>query len=171
MLFAREGANVAIVYLPAEEADAEETKAAVEAEGGSCLLLPGDLTRASFCVQAVEKTVKAFRQLDILVSNAAHQRRKKTLDEVTDDEFDTTFKTNIYAYFRLCRAALKHMKRGSAIIATSSETGILGSPELPDYSATQRRDQCVHQKRSRSTLIPSKAFASTRLLRVRYGRR
>jgi NAD(P)-dependent dehydrogenase (short-subunit alcohol dehydrogenase family) len=137
VLYAREGANVAIAYLPAEEADAEETRLAVEAEGGSCLLLPGDLTRAGFCDAAVQKTVKAFGAIDILVSNAAHQSRKKTLAEVTDAEFDTTFKTNIYAYFRLCRAALRYMKRGSAIIATSSETGILGSPHLPDYSATK----------------------------------
>jgi NAD(P)-dependent dehydrogenase (short-subunit alcohol dehydrogenase family) len=109
----------------------------VEAEGASCLLLPGDLTVSEFCDEVVEKTVKAFGKLDILVSNAAHQNRKKTLDDVTDNEFDITFKTNVYAYFRLCRAALKHMERGAAIIATSSETGIFGSPELPDYSATK----------------------------------
>lgn len=137
VLYAREGADVAIVYLPKEEPDAQETRRAVEAEGASCLLLPGNLTAPGFCDRVVEKTVARFGKLDILVSNAAHQRRKKTLDEVTDAEFDTTFQTNIYAYFRLCRAALKHMKRGSAIIATSSETGILGSPKLPDYSATK----------------------------------
>ena len=137
VLYAREGANVAIVYLPQEESDAQETCRAVEAEGASCLLLPGDLTEPGFCDQVVEKTVKAFGKLDILVSNAAHQQRKKTLDEVTDNEFDITFKTNVYAYFRLCRAALKHMGRGAAIIATSSETGIFGSPHLPDYSATK----------------------------------
>jgi NAD(P)-dependent dehydrogenase (short-subunit alcohol dehydrogenase family) len=137
VLYAREGADVAIVYLPHEESDAQETCRAVEAEGVSCLLLPGDLTASGFCDRVVEKTVKAFGKLDILVSNAAHQRRKKTLDEVTDAEFDKTFQTNIYAYFRLCRAALKHMKRGASIIATSSETGILGSPHLPDYSATK----------------------------------
>ena len=137
VLYAREGANVAIVYLPKEESDARETCRAVEAEGTSCLMLPGDLTSPGFCDQVIGKTVKAFRKLDILVSNAAHQNRKKTLGDVTDAEFDTTFKTNIYAYFRLCRAALKHMKRGAAIIATSSETGILGSPQLPDYSETK----------------------------------
>jgi NAD(P)-dependent dehydrogenase (short-subunit alcohol dehydrogenase family) len=137
VLYAREGANVAIVYLPQEESDAQETCRAVEAEGASCLLLPGDLTGPGFCDQVVEKTVKAFGRLDILVSNAAHQSRKKKLDDMTDDEFETTFETNVYAYFRLCRAALKHMKRGAAIIATSSETGILGSPNLPDYSATK----------------------------------
>jgi len=137
VLYAREGANVAIVYLPQEESDAQETCRAVEAEGANCLMLPGDLTVLGFCDEVVEQTVKAFGKLDILVSNAAHQSRKKTLDEVTDAEFDITFKTNVYAYFRLCRAALKHMDRGAAIIATSSETGIFGSPKLPDYSATK----------------------------------
>jgi NAD(P)-dependent dehydrogenase (short-subunit alcohol dehydrogenase family) len=81
--------------------------------------------------------VNELGKLDILVSNAAHQNRKKTLDDVTDEEFDTTFKVNMYAYFRLCRAALRHMKPGAAIIGTSSETGLLGSKELPDYSATK----------------------------------
>jgi NAD(P)-dependent dehydrogenase (short-subunit alcohol dehydrogenase family) len=137
LLYAREGANVAIVYLPAEQSDAEETRNAVEAAGGRCLLLPGDLTVASFCEDVVKRTVDEYGKLDVLVSNAAHQNRKKTLGEVTDEEFDTTFKTNIYAYFRLARAALKYMKRGSAIIATSSETGIFGSAQLSDYSATK----------------------------------
>jgi NAD(P)-dependent dehydrogenase (short-subunit alcohol dehydrogenase family) len=81
--------------------------------------------------------VQGFGKLDILVSNAAHQNRKKSLDEVTDAEFDETFKTNVYAYFRLARAALRHMKAGGSIIVTSSVTGLLGSKELPDYSATK----------------------------------
>lgn len=136
-LFAREGASVAIVYLPNEESDARETRRVVESQGVGCLLLPGDLRVPKFCDRVVEKTVKTFGKLDILVSNAAHQSRKKSLDEVTDSEFNKTFTTNIYAYFRLCRAALRHMKRGAAIIATSSETGILGASHLPDYSATK----------------------------------
>jgi NAD(P)-dependent dehydrogenase (short-subunit alcohol dehydrogenase family) len=137
LLYAREGADVAIVYLPVEQSDAEETRRAVEAAGAKCLLLPGDVTSREFCDEAVERTVKAFGKLDILVSNAAHQTRKKRLAEVTDEEFDLTFKCNIYAYFRFARAALRHMKRGGTIIATSSETGILGSEQLPDYSATK----------------------------------
>ena len=137
VLFAREGAHVAISYLPEEQSDAEITRAAVAAEKRECLLLPGDLTRLEYCNRLVEDTVARFGKLDILVSNAAHQNRKKTLEEVTDEEFDTTFKTNIYAYFRLSRAALRHMKAGAAIIATSSETGIMGSKELPDYSSTK----------------------------------
>jgi len=85
----------------------------------------------------VNKTVKKFGKLDVLVSNAAHQTRKQSLDEMTDEELDKAFKTNIYAYIRLARAALRHMKAGASIIATSSETGILGSAKLPDYSATK----------------------------------
>jgi NAD(P)-dependent dehydrogenase (short-subunit alcohol dehydrogenase family) len=137
VLFAREGADDAIGHLAAERSDAEETKRLVEAQGQRCLLIEGDLTDAAFCDETVERTVKEFGKLDILVSNAAHQNRKASLEEVTDDEFDRTFKTNIYAYFRLARAALRHMKQGSSIIATSSETGILGSKGLPDYSATK----------------------------------
>jgi NAD(P)-dependent dehydrogenase (short-subunit alcohol dehydrogenase family) len=137
LLYAREGADVAIVYLPVEQSDAEETKRAVEAAGRKCLLLPGDITSREACDEAVEKTVKEFGKLDILVSNAAHQTRKKTLAEVTDEEFDLTFKSNIYAYFWLSRAVLRHMKKGGTIIASSSETGLMGSEELPDYSATK----------------------------------
>jgi NAD(P)-dependent dehydrogenase (short-subunit alcohol dehydrogenase family) len=88
-------------------------------------------------VQIVERTVKEFGRLDILVSNAAHQTRKKTVADVTDEELDRTFKTNVYAYFRLVKAALPHLKPGASIIATSSETGIFGSKLLPDYSATK----------------------------------
>ncbi|HZH06980.1 MAG TPA: SDR family oxidoreductase, partial [Lautropia sp.] len=102
-----------------------------------CELFPGDLTEASFCDEIVDRTVETLGKIDILVSNAAHQNRKESLEEVTDEEFDRTFKTNIYAYFRLSRAALRHMKPGAAIIATSSETGIQGSKQLPDYSATK----------------------------------
>jgi NAD(P)-dependent dehydrogenase (short-subunit alcohol dehydrogenase family) len=137
VMYAREGADVAIAYLPEEQSDAEETRRHVEAAGRRCELMPGDLTDAAYCDELVERTVKHFGKLDILVSNAAHQNRKPSLEEVTDEEFDRTFKTNIYAYFRLARAALRHMKPGAAIIATSSETGIQGSKQLPDYSATK----------------------------------
>ncbi len=137
LLYAREGANVAICYLPVEQPDADETRTAVEAAGAKCLQIPGDLSNVVACDDAVERTVEAFGRIDILVANAAHQHRKKTLADVTDEEFDRTFKTNMYAYFWLARAALRHMQRGAAIIATSSETGIMGSKELPDYSATK----------------------------------
>lgn len=137
VLFAREGADVAITYLPAEEGDVQETRRAVEAEGRKCLLLAGDLSTAEFCALAVEKAVQGLGKLDILVSNAAHQDRKPTLEDISDEEWDRTFRTNVYAYFRLARAALKHLKPGAAIIATSSVTGLDGSPQLLDYSATK----------------------------------
>ncbi len=136
-LYAREGADVAIAYLPQEQSDAEAVKRSVEAVGRSCLLLPADLSREAACREIVEKTVKHFGKLDVLVSNAAYQGRNDSLEEVTTEEFDHTFKTNIYAYFHLVKTALPHLKPGAAIIATSSETGILGSAKLPDYSSTK----------------------------------
>jgi NAD(P)-dependent dehydrogenase (short-subunit alcohol dehydrogenase family) len=137
LLYAREGAQVAITYLADEQSDADDTRKAIEDVGGTCLAIAGDLTEAAFCDNVVEQTVQHFGKLDILVANAGHQNRKPTLQDVTDEEFDRTFKTNIYSYFRLSRAALRHMQPGSAIIATSSETGIMGSKQLPDYSATK----------------------------------
>jgi NAD(P)-dependent dehydrogenase (short-subunit alcohol dehydrogenase family) len=136
VLFAREGADVLVTYLPEEQRDAEETHRAVEAEGRRCVLVPGDLTDPKFCAALVDRTIYELGGLDILVSNAAHQNRKE-LAELTPEEFDRTFKTNIYAYYLLTRAAVPHMKPGSAIIATSSSTGFRGSEELPDYSATK----------------------------------
>jgi NAD(P)-dependent dehydrogenase (short-subunit alcohol dehydrogenase family) len=136
-LYAREGADIAINYLPEEQIDAEETKRAVESAGRQCLLLPGDIASAEFCRSLVKKTVDRFGHLDILVSNAAHQNRKETLADLADDELDRTFKVNIYAYVWLARAALEVLPDGGAIIATGSVTGLLGSPQLPDYSATK----------------------------------
>ena len=136
-LYAREGADVAIVHLPAEQRDADETRQAIEEEGRRCLDLPGDLTDPQFCREAVERTVRELGHLDILVSNAAWQNRKESLEEVSDEEWNRTFRTNVDAYFHLTRAALKHLKPGSAIIATSSETGLMGEKALPDYSATK----------------------------------
>jgi NAD(P)-dependent dehydrogenase (short-subunit alcohol dehydrogenase family) len=137
VFYAREGADVAIAFRPREFSDAKVTAEAIESNGRRCLLLPCDVIDAKQCEKIVSSTVKTLGKLDVLVSNAAHQSRKDQLSEVTEREFDLTFKTNIYAYFRLCRAALKYMKRGSAIIATSSETGLLGNSKLPDYSATK----------------------------------
>ena len=135
-LYAREGADIAIVYLPEEQSDAEDTRAVVEAEGRTCELIPGDLVDAAFCDEVVERTVGAFGRLDILVSNAAQQSSKK-LEDLRDDDLERTFQTNIFSYMRLARASLRHMKPGAAIIATSSITGIRGSKEMPDYSATK----------------------------------
>lgn len=137
VLYAREGADVAITALPEEQHDADETRAAVEHEGRRCLVLSGDLTQKEFCVDVVERTVAELGQLDILVSNAAYQNRKQNPEDVTDEEWDHTFKTNVYAYFRLVKAALPHLSAGAAIIVTGSETGFLGPESLPDYAATK----------------------------------
>jgi NAD(P)-dependent dehydrogenase (short-subunit alcohol dehydrogenase family) len=137
VLFAREGANVAIVYLPEEQSDAEETAFVVKAAGGGALLIPGDVRKARFCERAVEKTVKEFGKLDILVNNAAFQQHQKTLEDVTEEQWDRTFKTNIYGYFYMAKAALRHLQRGNCIINTGSITGLEGSKELLDYSATK----------------------------------
>ena len=136
-MFAREGAAIAINYLAEEQTDADKTRREVESHGRDCLLLPADLTEPGVCDELVDKTVDRFGAIDILVSNAAHQRRKDGIEKLTDDELEYTFNTNIFAYIRLARAAVRHMKPGAAIIATSSETGILGSEKLPDYSATK----------------------------------
>jgi NAD(P)-dependent dehydrogenase (short-subunit alcohol dehydrogenase family) len=137
VLFAREGADVAIVYLPEEQSDAEETQRAVEKEGQRALLIPGDVRRPEFCLQAVKATVAEYGQLDLLVNNAAFQQHQENIEEITDDQWDKTFKTNIYGYFYMTRAALPHLKKGSAIVNTGSITGLEGSKELLDYSATK----------------------------------
>ena len=137
VMYAREGADVAITALPEEKKDSAETRRAVEAEGRRCIVIEGDLTDPDVCIDAVERTVAEFGQLDVLVSNAAHQNNKESLEDVDDEEWDRTFKTNVYAYYRLVKAALPHLERGASIIATGSETGIYGSKELPDYSATK----------------------------------
>jgi NAD(P)-dependent dehydrogenase (short-subunit alcohol dehydrogenase family) len=137
LMFAREGASVAINYLPDEQKDAETTRHEIKKHGGKCLLLPGDVSEPDTCDDLVDATVQHFGGIDILVSNSAYQRRKKKLSELDDAELTYTFNTNIYAYVRLSRAALRHMLPGSVIIATSSVTGILGSEKLLDYSATK----------------------------------
>jgi len=128
---------VAIVHLAAEQRDADETRKAIEEEGRKCLDLPGDLTDPKFCRQVVERTVRELGRLDILVSNADWQNRKESIEDVTEEEWHRTFRTNIDAYFHLVKAAVPHLKPGSAIIATSSETGLQGNKSLPDYSATK----------------------------------
>jgi NAD(P)-dependent dehydrogenase (short-subunit alcohol dehydrogenase family) len=137
VMFAREGADVAITALPAEKPDSDETRRVIENLGRRCLVIEGDLTSAQFCRDAIEKTVYELGQLDILVSNAAHQNRKDSLEELDEEEFDRTFKTNVYAYFRLVKAALAHLQAGASIIVTGSETGFEGPDLLPDYSASK----------------------------------
>ena len=137
VLYAREGADVALVYLPEEHEDAEETRAAVEREGRRALLIPGDVRDAEFCRHAVERTVSEFGHLDLLVNNAAFQQHQKSLEDISDEQLDMTFKTNIYGYFYMAKAALEHMAQGACIINTGSITGLEGSKELLDYSATK----------------------------------
>lgn len=136
-LYAREGANVAIVHLPEEQQDADETCRAIEAEGRRSLDIAGDLRDPAFCEEVIERVVRDLGQLDILVSNAAWQNRKESLEEIGQDEWDRTFRTNIDAYFHLAKAAVHHMPPGSAIIATSSVTSLVGEESLMDYSATK----------------------------------
>lgn len=136
VLFAREGADVAIVYLNEHE-DADETRAAVEKEGRRCLVVPGDVKDPAFCRAAVAATVDAFGGLDVLVNNAAFQLHANSLEELADDHLQETLQTNIAGYFHMARAALPHMKRGGSIINSGSETGLFGSKHLLDYSATK----------------------------------
>jgi NAD(P)-dependent dehydrogenase (short-subunit alcohol dehydrogenase family) len=137
VLFAREGADVAVIHLPAEESDAKETATAVEAEGRRCLTIAGDVKDSRFCRQAVAKAVEAFGRLDVLVNNAAFQKHQKSIEDITDQQFDETFRTNIYGYFYMARAALKHLPEGGAIVNCGSITGLEGNKELIDYSATK----------------------------------
>jgi len=136
VLFAREGADVAVAYLT-EHRDAEETKRAVDKEGRRCILLSGDVADAAFCKEAVKRTVEAFGKLDILVNNAAFQEHVNSFEELTDEHFDRTLKTNLYGYFNMAKASVPHMKNGSSILMTGSVTGILGSGNLLDYSMTK----------------------------------
>jgi NAD(P)-dependent dehydrogenase (short-subunit alcohol dehydrogenase family) len=136
VLFAREGADVAIVYLESG-GDADETKACIEAEGGRCLLLEGDVKDQAFCDRAVERTLQEFGRLDVLVNNAAFQEHAASLEELTDERLEETLHTNVLGYFHMAKAALPHLKRGASIINTGSVTGLEGSSHLIDYSATK----------------------------------
>ena len=136
VLYAREGADIALFYLN-EHADAEETKRAVEAEGRKCVLFPGDVKDRQFCRDAVARAAQQFGQLDILVNNAAFQIHTTDFTELSEEQFDETLKTNLYGYFHMAQAAVEHMKNGAAIVNCGSITGIDGSKELIDYSMTK----------------------------------
>jgi NAD(P)-dependent dehydrogenase (short-subunit alcohol dehydrogenase family) len=137
VLFAREGADVAFTFLKEEKLDADETRAAVQAEGRKAFAVSGDVRDPKFCRRAVENTISQLGHLDILVNNAAFQQHQENLEDLTEEQWDRTFKTNIYAYFYLTKAALPHLKEGSAIVNTGSITGLEGSKQLLDYSATK----------------------------------
>lgn len=136
LLYAREGADVAVVYLNEQE-DAEDTRRAVESEGRRCLLIAGDVQEPAFCEQAVAQTIRAYGKLDVLVNNAAYQQHTDTLPEISDEKWDKTLRTNITAYFQMARAALPHLRAGASIINTGSVTGLRGSARLLDYSTTK----------------------------------
>ena len=134
--FAKEGADVSIVYLN-EHSDAEETKRLVEAHGRKCLLIPGDVGYESFCRQAVERTVKELGRLDVVVNNAAEQHPQESLEDIDREQLERTFRTNVFGMFYLTKAALPHLKEGSTIVNTTSVTAFNGNPQLLDYSSTK----------------------------------
>lgn len=134
--FAREGADVAIVYLN-EHKDAEKTKQLVEKEGTRCLLIATDISEENNCRDAVQKTIDEFGKLDVLVNNAAEQHPKKTIEEIGQEQLDKTFRTNVFGMFYMTKHALKHLKEGSTIINTTSVTAYRGSDHLLDYASTK----------------------------------
>jgi NAD(P)-dependent dehydrogenase (short-subunit alcohol dehydrogenase family) len=136
VLFAREGADVAIVYL-SEKRDAAETRKRVGDEGRRCIAIAGDVRDPRFCERAVKRVVKDLGRLDVLVNNAAYQQHRESLEEIDDEQLQRTLQTNIAGYFHMARAALPHMGEGASIINTSSETALFGSRHLLDYSATK----------------------------------
>ncbi len=136
VLFAREGADVAILHI-GEDEDAAETRRAVEAEGRACITISGDVRDRAFCRDAVARVVDTFGRIDVLVNNAAFQVHTARFEDLTEEHFDNTLKTNLYGYFHMAQAAVEHMQPGSAIVNTGSVTGLNGSKELVDYSMTK----------------------------------
>ncbi|BBI32258.1 SDR family oxidoreductase [Cohnella abietis] len=136
IIYAKEGANVAVVYLN-EDVDAEETKRQIEAEGRRCLLIKGDIGDNAFCTRAVDQTVNELGRLDILVNNAAEQHPQDKLEQITPDQLERTFRTNVFGMFYLSQAAIPHLSAGSTIINTTSITAYRGNPTLLDYSSSK----------------------------------
>ncbi|HEX8635732.1 MAG TPA: SDR family oxidoreductase [Pyrinomonadaceae bacterium] len=134
--YAREGADVCVMYLN-EHDDARETARLVEAEGRRCLLIDGDVGDENFCRAAVERVVSEWGRLDVLVNNAAEQHPQETIEDISAEQLERTFRTNIFSMFYLVKAALRHLKAGGSIINTTSVTAYKGSPELLDYSSTK----------------------------------
>ncbi|HAA30364.1 MAG TPA: NAD(P)-dependent oxidoreductase [Cyanobacteria bacterium UBA8553] len=136
VLYAKEGADVAIMYL-SEDQDAEETQRLVEAEGKRCLTIKGDIGDEQFCQQAVQQTVQELGHLDILINNAAEQHPQESIENITAEQLERTFRTNIFGMFFMTKAALPNLKEGSTIINTTSVTAYKGNPQLLDYSSTK----------------------------------
>jgi NAD(P)-dependent dehydrogenase (short-subunit alcohol dehydrogenase family) len=136
IMYAKEGADVVVVYLN-EHADAEETRRQVEEEGRRCILISGDIGDESFCQSVIEQTVGHFGHLDILINNAAEQHPQESITDITAQQLERTFRTNIFSMFFLTKAAMPHLKEGSTIINTTSVTAYKGNPTLLDYSSTK----------------------------------
>ena len=136
VLFAKEGADVAISFLD-EQKDATETRRHVEEQGQKCLLIPGDIGNETTCQQIISETINTFGKIDILINNAAEQHPQKGIEDITSEQLERTFRTNIFSFFYLTKAALPHLKEGSAIVNTSSVTAYAGNEQLLDYSATK----------------------------------
>jgi NAD(P)-dependent dehydrogenase (short-subunit alcohol dehydrogenase family) len=155
LFFAREGADIAAAYL-SEHEDAEETKRLVEDEGRRCILLAGDVGDEQFCARAVDETVRSLGRLDILVNNAAEQHPQESIEDITAEQLERTFRTNIFSMFYLTKAALPHLKDGSSIINTTSITAYRGNPQLLDYSST--KGAIVAFTRSLATALADKGI-------------
>ncbi len=136
VLYAREGADVAILYLDQHQ-DAEETRTVVEQYGRRCLTFAGDVADRDVCRKVIDETLAAFGKLDILVNNAAEQHPQEKLEDISEEQWEKTFRTNIFGMFQMTKAALPHLGKGASIINTTSVTAYKGSPQLLDYSATK----------------------------------
>jgi len=134
--FAKEDADISVVYLE-EEKDANETRRLVEKEGRKCLLIAGDVGQEEFCRKAIEQTMREFDKIDILVNNAAEQHPQESIEKISEKQLERTFRTNIFSFFFMTKAAVKHLKKGAAIINTTSVTAYKGNPNLLDYSSTK----------------------------------
>jgi NAD(P)-dependent dehydrogenase (short-subunit alcohol dehydrogenase family) len=153
--FAKEGAAIAIVYLE-EEKDANETRRLIEKHGGKCLLIAGDVGQEEFCRKAVERTLREFGKIDILVNNAAEQHPQESIERITEKQLERTFRTNIFSFFFMVKAVVKALKKGAAIINTTSVTAYKGSPHLLDYSST--KGAIIAFTRSLSQALADKAI-------------
>jgi NAD(P)-dependent dehydrogenase (short-subunit alcohol dehydrogenase family) len=137
VMFAREGADLALVYLDEEQTDAEQSREEIEACGKRALLIPGDVREPDFCRSAIDAVVGHFGRLDVLVNNAAYQKHRDALSDISMEQWDRTFRTNIFGYFCMAKFAVPHMKPGGAIINTGSITGLEGNKTLIDYASTK----------------------------------
>ncbi len=137
ILYAREKADIAIIYLPADQQDAEQTREAVTAEGRRCVLIPGDVRDSKFCQDAVEQVIAEYGHLDVLVNNAAFQQRQDAIEAISEEQFEKTFRTNVFGYFYMVKAALRYLPKGGVIVNTGSIAGLEGNKTLIDYASTK----------------------------------